>query len=122
MKRPTWYILNYTLYLLLVNHEKGGYYAYVSSKFSNALIVVDPDPDYDGNADDAYVAGKIVLVDDDEIDDPVIGYAGMGGQGVLAIPNVYDGWIQETVSACQSGSCGDVSTYTGQLIGSQKNP
>ena len=27
----------------------GGYYAYVSSKFSNDLIVVDPDPNDDGN-------------------------------------------------------------------------
>jgi hypothetical protein len=41
--------------------EGGGYYAYVSSKFSNALIVVDPDPDGDGSAVDAEIAGKIVL-------------------------------------------------------------
>lgn len=24
----------------------------------------------------------------------------MGGQGVLAIPNVYDGWIDATVAEC----------------------
>jgi DNA-binding beta-propeller fold protein YncE/plastocyanin len=124
------------------NHEEGGYYAYVSNKFSNALIVVDPDPDYDGNADDAYVAGKIVLVDDDEIDDPVIGYAGMGGQGVLAIPNVYDGWIERTVlevgmkdcdipkgpksqgkgDAQGKGPCDEIRNYLFELTSSQRNP
>ena len=31
----------------------GGYYAYVASKFSNDLIVVDPDPNDDGNVADA---------------------------------------------------------------------
>jgi hypothetical protein len=40
----------------------GGYYAYVSSKFSNTLLVVDPDPDGDGNPADATVAGRISLV------------------------------------------------------------
>jgi DNA-binding beta-propeller fold protein YncE/plastocyanin len=82
--------------------DGGGYYAYVSSKFSNALIVVDPDPNGNGDGTDAAVAGKIILnkAFDTEIDDPVIGYAGMGGQGVLAIPNVYHGWINATVSTC----------------------
>jgi hypothetical protein len=27
-------------------------------------------------------------------DDVVTGNAGMGGQGVLAVPNVYNGWAQ----------------------------
>ncbi|MGD8300425.1 MAG: copper oxidase, partial [Nitrosopumilaceae archaeon] len=79
----------------------GGYYAYVSSKFSNALIVVDPDPNNDGDGMDAAVVGKVILADRSvDSDDRVIGYDGMGGQGVLAIPNVYDGWIQQTVDAC----------------------
>ncbi|TLY06883.1 MAG: copper oxidase, partial [Thaumarchaeota archaeon] len=39
----------------------GGYYAYVSSKFANKMIVVDPDPDIDGNASDAIIAGRIAL-------------------------------------------------------------
>jgi FtsP/CotA-like multicopper oxidase with cupredoxin domain/plastocyanin len=97
----------------------GGYYAYVSSKFSNALLIVDP-----LSGHDAAVVGKVVLNKESgtTIDDPVIGYAGMGGQGVLAIPNVYPGWIQNTVTECGSGGCGDVSTYIGFLKTSQKNP
>jgi DNA-binding beta-propeller fold protein YncE len=114
----------------------GGYYAYVSSKFSNDLIVVDPDPDDDGNAKDARIAGRIVLTapsrqkpsdddgddkddreddrdgnrragksdsyhDGDEVqaDDRVSAYAGTGGQGVLAIPLVYNGWVQKLPNA-----------------------
>jgi DNA-binding beta-propeller fold protein YncE len=91
----------------------GGYYAYVSSKFSNDLIVVDPDPNDDGNPMDARIAGRIVLAidnsrdrrdrdddddsgdDDVQSDDRVSAYAGMGGQGVLAIPLVYNGWVQK---------------------------
>ena len=80
--------------------EGGGYYAYVSSKFSNAMIVVDPDPDGNGDIGDAAVVGKILLADpspsvsDDEV---VPGYSGFGGQGVLATPIVYNGWVQNTV-------------------------
>jgi hypothetical protein len=68
----------------------GGYYAYVSSKFSNAMIVVDMDT--------LTEAGRVLLVadseteTDDDIEDD--DYTGMGGQGVLAIPNVYNGWVQ----------------------------
>lgn len=117
--------------------DGGGYYAYVSSKFSNALIVVDPDPDYNDETYDAAIAGKIILVDDDEIDDPVIGYNGMGGQGVLAIPNVYGGWIQETVdvvdhpmncdtpkakNAQGKGPCDAIEKYIDALTEEQKNP
>jgi plastocyanin/DNA-binding beta-propeller fold protein YncE len=77
--------------------EGGGYYAYVSSKFANDMIVVDPDPNGDGDISDVSVVGKILLVanDDTEADDePVDGFEGTGGQGVLAIPNVYNGWVQ----------------------------
>ena len=100
----------------------GGYFAYVSSKFSNALIVVDP---RDGH--DAEVVGKIVLTKefDTEIDDPVIGYAGMGGQGILAIPNVYNGWIQETVSECGSSPdpCSEeMISFLRSLDNGQRNP
>jgi DNA-binding beta-propeller fold protein YncE len=76
----------------------GGYYAYVSSKFSNDLIVFDPDPNDDGNPLDAQIAGRVLLVaatDDVPSDDMVSAYAGMGGQGVLAIPLVYNGWVQK---------------------------
>jgi FtsP/CotA-like multicopper oxidase with cupredoxin domain len=89
--------------------EGGGYYAYVSNKFSNALLVVDPEPEDKMPGFDAEVVGKILLTkqSDTELDDRIIGYAGMGGQGVLAVPNVYDGWIQQTVDACGTGNCSD---------------
>ena len=77
----------------------GGYYAYVASKFSNDLIVVDPDPNDDGNVADAAIVGRILLAlapnAEAKTDDEVSGYAGMGGQGVLPIPLVYNGWVQK---------------------------
>jgi DNA-binding beta-propeller fold protein YncE len=78
--------------------KKGrGYYAYVSSKFSNDLIIVDPDPNNDGDASDARIAGRVILVvgPDTAADDTVTAYAGTGGQGVLPIPLVYNGWVQK---------------------------
>ena len=77
----------------------GGYYAYVSSKFSNDLIIVDPDKNNDGNPSDAEIVGRVLLVADvDTVKDTnytVTDYAGMGGQGVLPIPLVYNGWVQK---------------------------
>ena len=77
----------------------GGYYAYVASKFSNDLIVLDPDPNDDGNVADASIVGRILLTvgedSDAKTDDAVTANAGMGGQGVLAIPLVYNGWVQK---------------------------
>jgi YVTN family beta-propeller protein len=74
----------------------GGYYAYVSSTFSNEAIVVDGDPNNDGNPIDASIAGKVSLVasNDTKTDDKITNLKGTGGQGVLAIPNIYDGWVQ----------------------------
>src|SRR5215216_5281603 len=74
----------------------GGYYAYVASKFSNEVLVVDPDPNSDGSAADAKVAGRVLLTatPGTKSDDVVTGNAGMGGQGVLPIPVVYNGWVQ----------------------------
>ncbi|UJP04882.1 MAG: multicopper oxidase domain-containing protein [Nitrosomonas sp.] len=74
----------------------GGYYAYVTSKFSNELIVVDPDPNGDGNFADAAIAGRISMVAGSGVpsDDTVSGLPGMGGQGIYAIPNIYNGWVQ----------------------------
>jgi YVTN family beta-propeller protein len=76
--------------------QGGGYYAYISSKFSNSLIVVDPDPNNDGNPADAIIAGRIVLtsVATTATDDAITGNGGMGGQGILTIPVVYNGWVQ----------------------------
>ncbi|MBA2658525.1 MAG: multicopper oxidase domain-containing protein [Nitrosospira sp.] len=74
----------------------GGYYAYVTSKFSNELIVVDTDPNNDGNLSDAKIAGRVSLVSDSNTptDDRITSLAGYGGQGVLAIPNVYNSWVK----------------------------
>lgn len=77
--------------------QGGGYYAYVSSKFSNRLLIVDPDPNGDGDAADAVIAGSVSLVGTSgtATDDRVVGNAGMGGQGILPIPVVYNGWVQK---------------------------
>jgi len=83
--------------------EGGGYYAYISSKFSNRMIVVDGDPNNDGNPEDATIAGSVLLTgnyDDKnmplfETDDEITTYHGMGGQGVYAVPNVYPGWVEQ---------------------------
>ncbi len=86
----------------------GGYYAYVANKFSNAMIVVDPDPNGDGDPSDAAIVGRVLLGTmgaattdvSNGVSNPVpnpdmvIGNAGMGGQGVLPIPVVYHGWVQ----------------------------
>lgn len=78
----------------------GGYYAYVSSTFSNEAIIVDGDPNNDGNPKYAVVVGKVSLVasKDTKTDDKITDLEGTGGQGVLAIPNVYDGWVQNLPS------------------------
>ena len=74
----------------------GGYYAYVTSKFSNRLIVYDIDPTGKGDGTDAKLVGWVVLADDAApSDDTISGNKGMGGQGLLPVPNVYNGWVQE---------------------------
>ncbi len=79
----------------------GGYYAYVTSKFSNRLIVLDYDANNNGivthtGPEAPVVAGWVVLADiPADRDDDITGNKGMGGQGVLAVPNVYNGWVQQ---------------------------
>ena len=111
--------------------KDGGYYAYVTSKFANILHVVDPDPNKNGDGSDAKIAGSVVLTKefDTKIDDRVIGYAGQGGQGVLAVPNVYEGWIQQTTEECskngkfKSDLCGDeITKYLKALKKDHLNP
>jgi DNA-binding beta-propeller fold protein YncE/plastocyanin len=97
----------------------GGYYAYVTSKFSNRLIVLDYDPDGNGDASDAVVAGWVVLDDSaapTTTDDAIIGNKGMGGQGVLPVPNVYNGWVQKLPSG------GGSDSFCGQLQAAQRSP
>ena len=91
----------------------GGYYAYVSSKFSNTLLVVDPNPANDGDLTKTKVVGRILLnaLPSTKADDQIVGNTGMGGQGVLPIPNVYNGWVQNLPQGFQ-----------GQLTPSQLNP
>ena len=93
--------------------QGGGYYAYVSTKFSNRMIVVDIDPNGDGNIADAGIAGDVSLVTGENTasDDTVSSLPGFGGQGVLAIPVVYNGWVQNLPSNWQEG-----------LTDAQKNP
>jgi len=104
--------------------QGGGYYAYVASKFSNAMIVVDPDPNGDGNPSDAAIVGRVLLAGSPAgkkavQDDTVIGNRGMGGQGVLAVPNVYNGWVQQWVQNCKTKDC---NSWKKQLTSTQKNP
>jgi DNA-binding beta-propeller fold protein YncE len=79
----------------------GGYYAYVSSQFSNTLEVVDPNPDGSGDLTHAKVVGRILLktLPGTATDDQIVGLDGMGGQGVLPIPVVYNGWVQNLPAA-----------------------
>ncbi|MFO0699306.1 MAG: hypothetical protein U0236_08765 [Nitrospira sp.] len=101
--------------------EGGGYYAYIANKFSNAMLVVDPDPDGDGDPSNAAIVGRVLVAGTALTvqDDTVIGNAGMGGQGVLAVPNVYNGWVQQWVAHCETPDC---TTWKGQLTDQQKNP
>ena len=91
----------------------GGYYAYVTSKFANRLIVLDYDPNNDGNVEDAVIAGWVVLADHHHVkkDDTITGNNGMGGQGVLPVPNVYNGWVQKLPGE-----------FKAQLTKEQRNP
>jgi YVTN family beta-propeller protein len=99
----------------------GGYYAYVANKFSNAMIVVDPDPNGDGDPSDAVEVGRVLLAGSASAvqDDTVIGNKGMGGQGVLAVPVAYNGWVQQWVQNCNTKDC---KIWKGQLTDEQKNP
>ena len=90
--------------------EGGGYYGYVSNKFSNRMFAIDGDPNGDGNPADAAIVGSLVLnaTPGTRTDDAVSGLAGQGGQGVLAVPVVYNGWVQNLppqwsskLTACQ---------------------
>lgn len=90
----------------------GGYYAYVTSKFANRLIVLDYDPNNDGDVSDAEIAGTVVLAKDDVArDDQITGNRGFGAQGVQPVPNVYNGWVQELPIG-----------YKAQLTRQQRNP
>ncbi|MBI4317786.1 MAG: hypothetical protein HY675_04790 [Chloroflexi bacterium] len=98
----------------------GGYYLYVTSQHSNALVVIDVDPNNDGRADDAQMVGRIVLANGSAgagVTD------GTGGQGLKPLPNVYDGWIQDTVALSGTGRLSaEVEGWIKALTSRQKNP
>jgi len=93
--------------------QGGGYYAYVSSKFSNRMLVVDPDPNGDGDPSDAKIVGKVGLFPASTTlkDASITGNPGMGGQGILPIPVVYNGWVQNLPAS-----------WSNQLTPAQRNP
>ncbi|MDH4155188.1 MAG: hypothetical protein OEV01_15510 [Nitrospira sp.] len=95
-------------------NPNGGYYAYITSKFANRMIVLDYDPNGDGNVGDAEIAGAVVLTTDlpaDRRDDAITGNKGMGGQGIMPVPNVYNGWVQKLPK-----------TFCDKLKPEQRNP
>lgn len=91
----------------------GGYYAYVTSKFSNRMLVIDPDPNGDGDPSDAKIVGKVGLFTTNTTvkDDTIKANPGMGGQGILPIPLVYNGWVQNLPAA-----------WRNQLTAAQQDP
>ncbi len=92
--------------------KSGRYYAYVTSKFANRLIVLDVDPNNNGEAEDSVIFGSVLLANDNPAyrDDTIKGNKGMGGQGVQPVPNVYNGWVQKLPGS-----------YKAQLTQEQRN-
>ena len=74
---------------------------------------MDHDLNDDGDVSDAQIVGRIILVAgaDTPADDTVSAHAGMGGQGVLPIPLVYNGWVQKLPNV-----------WKAQLTPKQQNP
>ena len=75
----------------------------------------------DGDPSNAAIVGRVLLAGTASAvqDDTVIGNPGMGGQGVLAVPNVYNGWVQQWVKNCKGKDC---NYWKKQLTSTQKNP
>jgi hypothetical protein len=98
----------------------GGYYAYVTSQFSNVLTVIDPDPNGDDDGSDAAIVGSIRLANGSAgagVTD------GTGGQGVKPLPMVHDGWIQPTVALAGTGQLSaEVESWLTALTPAQKDP
>lgn len=66
---------------------------------------MDIDPDGDGDIKKAKIAGYVSLVDtvNTAKDDSISDLPGFGGQGVLAVPNVYNGWVQKLPDVWKAG-------------------
>lgn len=98
----------------------GGYYAYVTNQHSNVLTIIDPDPNGDGNAEDAAVVGTILLANGSQgagVTD------GTGGQGIKPLPMTHDGWIQPTVELLGTGRLSaEVEGWIRLLTDEQRDP
>jgi YVTN family beta-propeller protein len=97
----------------------GGYYAHVANQWSNMLSVVDIDPNGDGQATDAAVVGRVRLANGMPGGPRVTD--GVGGQGIKPLPNVYDGWVQDTVVVAAQTDA-EVQAWIAQLTTCQRNP
>jgi YVTN family beta-propeller protein len=93
--------------------QGGGYYAYLTSKFANLTTVVDPDPAGDGDVSKAVVAGRFLTNTTADTKTDVTQKTlrglhgdytldGFGGQGVLGLPIVYNGWVQRLPQALKA--------------------
>ncbi|HEY0867399.1 MAG TPA: hypothetical protein VGE01_08475, partial [Fimbriimonas sp.] len=98
----------------------GGYYAYVTCQHSNAMVVIDPDPNGDSLGNDARVVGRVILSNGS------LGAGvtdGTGGQGVKPLPLTHDGWIQPTVSMRGTGELSaEVEGWLNLLTPEQRDP
>jgi DNA-binding beta-propeller fold protein YncE len=98
----------------------GGYYAWVTSQFSNVVEIIDPDPNNDGNGNDAAIVGRIRLANGST---GAGASDGTGGQGVKPLPMVHDGWIQRTTDLMGTGQLTpEVEGWINALTAAQKNP
>jgi hypothetical protein len=92
----------------------GGYYAYEAAKFSNNMYIYDLDPAGDGDLTKAALVGSIVLAPEagTAMDGTILNYAGFGGQGVLPVPLVYNGWAQNPLNAQWNLTCKQMHPVT----------
>jgi hypothetical protein len=92
----------------------GGYYGYVTSKFANVTSVVDSDPAGDGDVSKVAVVGKFLTDTESGTKADVTPKKfqgltgeytldGMGGQGVIPLPIVYNGWAQQLPEGLKAG-------------------
>src|SRR5215208_1683421 len=74
-----------------------GKYVVQANTLTATITFIDPDTNNDGDPVDATTLGRVVLTsgEDTKQDDRPIEYLGMGGQGVLPVPLVYNGWVQK---------------------------
>jgi hypothetical protein len=72
------------------------------------LLIVHLDPNKKGKIAEAKIVGLILLT---MVDSTINGNYGMGGQGVLPIPVVYNGWVQQLPQV-----------FKDQLTEKQRNP